>query len=288
MSSNLQCPVCESRNLVLRPEHLRDSKSIRVLSCTDCSHVFLDSFDHLDEAYFVNDEFLLSKPFLQGLDERKRHFEHENQERLARIGPLVVNRRVLEFGCGAGSLMAKIKPLALEVEGVERTTAFRDKLLKMGYIIHKSIEEVSGKYKVILMFHVLEHLSDPVDTIRKCISRLDPDGVLYIEVPNVNDALLTLYDVEAYHDFHFFRDHLHYFSRSSLEKTIRLAGAQAVTISGHNRFGLANHLYWLKTGKPGGHKVWNFLETPSLFREYTRALAAADLSDSLIAQIRTS
>jgi 2-polyprenyl-3-methyl-5-hydroxy-6-metoxy-1,4-benzoquinol methylase len=133
---------------------------------------------------------------------------------------------------------------------------------------------------------VLEHLADPVGVIGACIDRLEPGGLLYIEVPNVNDALLTLYDVESYHKFHFFRDHLHYFTRSSLERTIRQAGAQAVTISGHNRFGLANHLYWLKSGKPGGHKVWSFLETPSLFREYARALAAVDLSDSLVAQIR--
>ena len=99
---------------------------------------------------------------------------------------------------------------------------------------------------------------------------------LYIEVPNINDALLKLYDVEDYHRFHFFKDHLHYFSRMSLQETIRQAGVQEVTISGHSRFGLANHLYWLKEGRPGGHMIWNFLETPSLFREYARALAAAD------------
>lgn len=286
--SNVKCPVCDSSNLARRPERLRDSETVRVLSCADCSHVFLDSFDHLNDAYFVNDEFLLSKPFLHGLDERKRHFEHENQERLERIGPLVVNRRVLEFGCGAGSLMDKIKLLALDVEGVERTAAFRERLIDTGYVIHESVEDANGTYEVILMFHVLEHLADPVGVIRECINRLEPGGLLYIEVPNVNDALLTLYDVESYHDFHFFRDHLHYFTRSSLERTIRKAGAQAVTISGHNRFGLANHLYWLKSGKPGGHKVWSFLETPSLFREYARALAAVDLSDSLVAQIRAT
>lgn len=286
MALNVKCPVCDSSNLARRPEGLRDSETIRVLSCADCSHVFLDCFDHLDDAYFVNDEFLLSKPFLHGIEERKRHFEHENQERLERIGPLVVNRRVLEFGCGAGSLMEKIKPLALDVEGVERTAAFRERLIETGYVIHEAVEDANGTYEVILMFHVLEHLADPVGVIGACIDRLEPGGLLYIEVPNVNDALLTLYDVESYHKFHFFRDHLHYFTRSSLERTIRQAGAQAVTISGHNRFGLANHLYWLKSGKPGGHKVWSFLETPSLFREYARALAAVDLSDSLVAQIR--
>lgn len=282
------CPICQSCNLEARPERLRDSETIGVLVCKDCSHVFLDSFDHVNDQYFVNDEFLLSKKFVQGVEGRLRHFEHENQERLNRIGPLVTNKRVLEFGCGAGALMEKIRPLCETVEGIERTNSFRQRLQERGFLVFEEIAEAHGPFDVILMFHVLEHLGEPVKAIEDCVERLAPGGLLYIEVPNINDALLRLYDIEAYHRFHFFKDHLHYFSRASLMETIRQAGAREVTVSGHSRFGLANHLYWLKEGRPGGHMVWNFLETPSLFREYTRALAAADMSDSLVAQIRVS
>lgn len=79
---------------------------------------------------------------------------------------------------------------------------------------------------------------------------------------------------------------MQYFTRESLAEAIRRAGLDATTIRGHNRFGLANHLYWLAHGKPGGHKIWSFLETPGLAHEYTGRLAAADLSDSLIAEVR--
>jgi len=286
MAAGRACPICASASVARRPERLRDSNTIRALACAACGHSFLDSFGHVDEAYFVHDRFLLSKPFLEGLPDRLRHYESENQERAQRVGPLVVNKRVLEFGCGAGQLLDKIKPLAREVEGLERTRSFREQLIARGHVVHERIEESRGPYDVILMFHVLEHLPDPVAAIRASVARLAPGGLLYIEVPHVNDALLTLYDVEAYHGFHFFKDHLHYFSRSSLAEAIRRAEAKVVAISGHSRFGLANHLYWLKHAKPGGHMIWNFLETPSLFREYARALAAADMSDSLVAQVR--
>jgi len=286
MPKTNKCPICESGNLTERPEKLRDSDSIKVLSCRDCGHVFLDSFTHVDDEYFVSDKFLLNKPFLHGVEERLRHFEHENLEREKRIGPLVVNKDVLEFGCGAGALFRKIKPLAKKIEGLERTASFRQLLVGEGYVIYDRVEDIKNKFDVILMFHVLEHLPDPVASIQSCFNMLTPGGLLYIEVPNINDALLTLYDIEAYHKFHFFKDHLHYFSRQSLETTIRLAGAKAVSVSGYSRFGLSNHLYWLKHGKAGGHKIWSFLETPSLFSEYAAALAAADMSDSLVAQIR--
>jgi len=288
LASISNCPICRSANLKARSERLRDSDVIGVVACNECSHVFLDDFDHVNDEYFVNDEFLLSKKFVNGVDERLRHFEHENQERLNRVGPLVTNKRILEFGCGAGALMEKIKPLSKSIEGIERTKSFRERLKSLGFTVYEGIEDADGPYDVALMFHVLEHLSEPVQAIRDCVDRLAPGGLLYIEVPNINDALLKLYDVEDYHRFHFFKDHLHYFSRMSLQETIRQAGVQEVTISGHSRFGLANHLYWLKEGRPGGHMIWNFIETPSLFREYARALAAVDMSDSLVAQIRTT
>jgi len=286
MGKHSACPICGSKALTPRREKLRDSDTIAVLQCGACQHVFLDSFDHVDDEYFVNDTFLLSKPFLHGIEQRLRHYEAENQERAARIGPLVLNKRVLEFGCGAGALMEKIAPMVSSIEGLERTAGFRARLQGKGYTILQDLSETSGQYDVILMFHVLEHLSDAIGSIRGCIERLAPNGLLYIEVPNVEDALLTLYDVGEYRKFHFFKDHLHYFSRSSLTEAARRAGAEPVSISGHSRFGLANHMYWLRHGRPGGHLIWNFLETPSTRLEYGRALAAANMSDSLIAQIR--
>lgn len=288
MGKQQACPICGSASLNKRGDKLRDSETISVLQCGSCQHVFLDSFDHVNEDYFVNDAFLLSKPFLHGIEERLRHYEAENQERALRIGPLVLNKRVLEFGCGAGALLEKICPLASSIEGLERTAGFRARLQAKGYTIHNDLSQTTGRYDVILMFHVLEHLSDAVGSIRGCLERLTPNGLLYIEVPNIDDALLTLYDVGEYRKFHFFKDHLHYFSRRSLTEAIRQSGAEPVSVSGHSRFGLANHMYWLRYGKPGGHLIWNFLETPSTRLEYGRALAAANMSDSLVAQVRNS
>ena len=286
MSIHQNCPICASTHLQARPEKLRDTAEIGVLQCNGCGHVFLDSFAHVGSEYFTNDQFLLSKPFLEGVDARLRHYEHENAERAKRVGPLVLNKSVLDYGCGAGALLEKIAGLTSSIEGLEPTRSFRERLLARGHKIHMDITELDGNYDVILMFHVLEHLPNPVEIIKTCVDRLTPGGLLYIEVPNVNDALLTLFDVEKYREFHFFLDHLHYFSRRSLSETITRAGAEVLTIAGHNRFGLANHLYWLRHGKPGGHKIWNFLENSAVFEEYTKGLAAADLSDSLVAQIR--
>jgi 2-polyprenyl-3-methyl-5-hydroxy-6-metoxy-1,4-benzoquinol methylase len=282
---NKQCPICGSKDLKKRPETLRDSEDIIVSECSNCSHVFLDSFDHINEAYFDRGKFMLDKPFIDGIEDRLRHYEYETRERADRIGPLLVNKRVLDFGCGAGALLSRLQPLVKSIDGIEPTEAFRMFLTENGANIKKNVAGLDGEYDVILMFHVMEHLPNPVEILKQLGKRLSPKGIIYAEVPNVNDALVSLYNVDEAKKFLFFTDHLQYFSRQSLSMLVKQAGLKEMGIWGHNRFNLANHLYWLSNGKPGGHKQWSFLETPALKMEYARALAAADLSDSLVTQI---
>ena len=48
------------------------------------------------------------------------------------------------------------------------------------------------------------------------------------------------------------------------------------------RYSLSNHLYWLSKGKPGGHKVWRFLENVSLNKKYESQLASLGKTDTII------
>jgi 2-polyprenyl-3-methyl-5-hydroxy-6-metoxy-1,4-benzoquinol methylase len=282
---NESCPICGGENLRSREERLRDTDEIGVLECASCSHVFLDTFSHINDAYFARGVFMKEKPFVTTIEDRLRHYARETEERASRVAPLVVNKRILDFGCGAGGVIERLSAVARSIEGVEPTEVFRQWLSDRGAIVHPNIESAKGPYDAILLFHVLEHVPDPVETLALLSKKLSPHGRLYVEVPNVNDALLTIYKVDAARKFLFFSDHLHYFSRRSLGEAIQRAGLSKISLSGHNRFGLANHLYWLAAGKPGGHVEWSFLETPTVTQEYARALAAADMSDSLIAMV---
>ena len=110
----------------------------------------------IDDAYFDRGSFLLDKPFIDGVEGRLRHYAHETEERAKRIGELVINKRVLDFGCGAGALISKLDGLAKSIEGIEPTDPFRLWLQEKGMTIYKNISEASGDYDVVLMFHVLE------------------------------------------------------------------------------------------------------------------------------------
>lgn len=285
MRKHETCPICGSSNISQRSDKLRDSDAIGVAECRDCSHIFLDTFDHINEEYFEENQFLRSKnDVADTIGRRLRHFEAENRNRYERVAPLVANKKVIEIGTGAGALMDMIEPLCEKIVGIERTVAFCDRLAEKGYDIRQDLGECPDNVDVVLSFHVLEHVSDPVEMLRESYAKLAPGGLVYLEVPNIDDALLSLYEIEAYRKFYFFKDHLHYFSRRTLEDAFRLAGLPRPQITGHNRFGLGNHLHWLKYGQPGGHVKWSFLEAAS--DAYSDVLAANDLSDSLVAHVR--
>jgi len=50
--------------------------------------------------------------------------------------------------------------------------------------------EIEEKFDVITLFHVLEHFDDPRAVLKQLKSMLAKGGIIVIEVPNADDALL--------------------------------------------------------------------------------------------------
>jgi hypothetical protein len=46
---------------------------------------------------------------------------------------------------------------------------------------------------------------------------------------------------------------------------------------------VANHLHWLRHGKPGGHQKWSHLCDEKLDDAYAAVLARMDATDTLVA-----
>ena len=108
---------------------------------------------------------------------------------------------------------------------------------------------------------------------------------MIIEVPNADDALLDLYDCDAFQRFTYWSQHLFLYSASTLDMLAHQAGCRVVAIQHCQRYPLSNHLHWLSQGKPGGHQCWAFLDTPELTRAYENTLAAIGKTDTLIAHL---
>lgn len=127
---------------------------------------------------------------------------HFGTDRTSR-SPLV-QRRVLDVGCGAGLLCEPFARLGGMVTGVDAATeniaAARAHAAASGLIIHYHSGELSelaqGTYDIVSSMEVIEHVADPADFLAQLIGRLAPDGLLLLSTPN-RTAASKLFLVEA-------------------------------------------------------------------------------------------
>jgi SAM-dependent methyltransferase len=106
--------------------------------------------------------------------------------RWARLKPKGAS--VLEVGCGPGLMLAAFHRRGWRVLGIERNEGAAETARRaLGLeIVAVPVEELptDARFDLIIMFHVLEHIGDPVVLLRECAKRLTPGGRLIVNVPN--------------------------------------------------------------------------------------------------------
>ncbi|MBI1790681.1 MAG: class I SAM-dependent methyltransferase, partial [Acidobacteria bacterium] len=142
--------------------------------------------------------------------------------------------RILDIGAGFGHILyalgerfPKSRRTAIEFSGV----AARH-LQSIGVdVITEPVENVlprmEGQFDVVVISHVLEHLLDPGAVLKLIRSSLAPNGVLYVEVPNIPaDSLLRFPD----HVWapRFDEPHITFFSTGSLHTLLESRGLTAL------------------------------------------------------------
>ena len=136
----------------------------------------------------------------------------------------------------------------------------------------------------MVSFHVLEHLPNPLDTLRLIMKKVVSGGKVVIEVPHANDFLLSVANSEQFKQFTLWSQHLILHTRTSLRKTMEYVGLKNVIVSSVQRYPLSNHLYWLSKGSAGGHRsTLSMLDSDDLFYSYRNALARIDGTDTIVA-----
>jgi SAM-dependent methyltransferase len=251
--------------------------------------VFLGSAEHIHQAYYeadYTDENLAAQDWRSYLNECRQ----DDERRFRQLLPLVANRSYLDVGCGGGGVLLQAKEFCRQVTGVEPQSRWRALLNDAGIKIVPSLEEIApGSRDVISLFHVLEHIVDPVPFLREVLSKATPGGRVIIEVPSADDVLLGFFRNKPFSEFTYWSPHLFLYNPFTLGRLLEKSGVarERYSISQFQRYPLSNHLMWLSQGKPGGHVAWSFLDTPALTEAYANSLAAMGRCDTLIAWINT-
>jgi len=175
-----------------------------------------------------------------------RHFWFKGRCRILEVLLRQITRslqpgyRVLEVGCGNGSMLATLQRVCpkgevigmdLHLEGLRRARSRTTCPLVQGSLNHSPF---GGKFTVVGMFDVLEHISDERSALLSVYDLLLPDGLFILMVP-AHMSLWSHFDVEA--------DHCRRYSVSYLCRCLSSAGFEVEYLT--QFFGILYPLIWL-------------------------------------------
>ena len=85
-------------------------------------------------------------------------------------------------------------------------------------------EELPGSFDLITLIHVLEHVPDPVGMLMRAVNRLSPNGLIYIEVPDLQSERWSGKDF-----FHI--AHVWYFHEVALRNLFLRCGLKIIDVT---------------------------------------------------------
>ena len=275
--------ISDEQSIIPFYPRVRDRDDISVLKCQKSGVIFLSRADHMDISHYET-----KKDFKYwGAQDRKTAIltGHEDAKRRSeQFMNVIANKKWIDVGTGAGGILDLLSPFSSATLAIEPQESARQYLIELGYMVYPSADEVPcNDIEVVTLFHVFEHLTDPIGTLERLRSKMSQGAKIIIEVPHAKDFLISFLDLDAFKAFTFWSEHLILHTRDSLTVFLEKAGFSNISVKGYQRYPLANHLHWLAKGKPGGHMVWDHLRTTMLDTAYGDMLARIDNTDTLIA-----
>lgn len=207
------CPICESWDHAPVGHMPSLTHPMHIVGCKGCGLVYVNPM-------FTNADKEQVSPVLRLLH-RSRSTEHSHSaafrhsmRRMRRcldlIAPyLKAEQDVLELGSGDGAMLHLLKELGARPTGIEIDSETATAVsCKLGVpVLTASFEDVDlgGKqFDAVVLVHLIEHFFEPVAMLRKAHSLLKPNGLIFVETPNILRPKVGPNRVFSFaHNYHF-------------------------------------------------------------------------------------
>ena len=223
-----RCPLCGGagprRLFSARDLNARLSdESFTVVRCR-CSMAFLSPAPVDPSRHYASD-YEPHRDLGDGTRRRK------GSQRLRRL-ELLVPGRLLDVGCGSGFDLLAMRDRGWQVAGVEMNAQAAGRARAQGLDVRAGgLDEArfpDGAFEAVTLFHVLEHLLDPVAIAREVARVLRPGGVMLAQVPNFGGMGARLFR-EYWYELDVPR-HVNFFTPSTARRLVSGAGLKLASL----------------------------------------------------------
>lgn len=231
------CPICEGTSFLFQlncKDHSLTQETFSLYTCNHCglSITFPQPEEENLQKYYDFKEYIShnqrSTSLLDRIYYRVRKYTIRRKIKLIQSLNNLKKQTILDVGCGTGSFLESCQQINWDCSGIESSDTARAEVEKIPNIkLYKKINEVKGvNFSIITLWHVLEHLTEPMQRINDLSKLLDKEGHLIIALPNLNS-----YDARKYKSFWAGYDvprHLWHFSKPNIERLLAQSGLKLI------------------------------------------------------------
>lgn len=168
------------------------------MRCEECELVYLDPMPTESQLQEFYENTFYGEEWARALGHpERRHFEKRTAQDLESYGPLVelLERyvdpgRLLDVGCGDGSLLLMARSRGWEVQGIEPSPEAVEFCRRAGLDVRREFPgsgtPVETIYDAVTSIVTIEHLRDPANLVRFAWRALKPGGVFLVTTMNVD------------------------------------------------------------------------------------------------------
>lgn len=202
-----RCPQCR----LLSVENVPDDLSVYYTEGYFTGDVSLDGY--MD---YESDKEVTKKTYADFLDVLKKHTPNDNVS-------------MFEVGCATGFFMNMGAEIGWNVEGIDISSyaILKAKEKKLAAQVGTlETYEPKQQFDVVVMQDVIEHVKDPIDTMRRAISLLKNGGIIALSTPDAG----SMWAKTLGRYWHAFvpPQHLFYYNTSNLSSMLEKHGVSVV------------------------------------------------------------
>lgn len=225
MSDLSKCPVCDKKKL----NKFWAMSGYRLARCKNCGMVwdFMPPENLLvqyDKRYFINENPKGGYAnYFDGMAVNKKTFS----DRLKKIENKFGKGKLLDVGCALGDCLEEANKLGWkDAEGLEISDYAYKFAKKRGLKVKKGElgNNIYAKdsFDIVLYQDVIEHVTDPVQELKRVRKILKPDGLVYLVTPDVGGFWSKFLGPLWYHYKPV--EHVVYFSQNTMRLALEKAG----------------------------------------------------------------
>ena len=230
----MNCPICNHLNIQVIMQSCDDRYGypgqFNLMKCQQCGHAFLNCDMEPSQIGTLYTDYYPRKSF--DINNYKPHSEQSGFlswfNGLTSSAFLWVPRnvRVLDVGCGFGESLGYHTARGCDVYGVEADENIRRVVEKFGYKVHVGLfdDKVYEQdfFDYVTLDQVIEHVTDPLTTLRGVARILKPGGTAILSTPNAHGWGAKLFG-KRWINWHS-PYHLQFFTRQSMQLAAQQAG----------------------------------------------------------------